>query len=229
MKKKYPGYAAYKISNNLANGFLAFGVLGLIAVMLPIISYYLAKPIFPFSSPIFAFLLFILMFIYLTILYSLYKLGELTESRKILLGIKIISWCFGLLFFVTPPLFYWGWSMYTAFLGLVIMLIVVPTLFIVGQYYVFSGLGEYGHAEGSTNIAKLSLILILIAPVETVLLIFSLLLSGGPSGLIYGSPYPLICVVDTVGTFAFLALIALGVEFDKITERIKSALVRGKY
>lgn len=222
MLKKNPGEVAYKVTNTLANGFFALGILGLIFVT-PFLSssftFFLYGTPYGISS-IVGIIMFALAFIILAILYSLYKLGELIDNDKINLGIKIIAGGFALIFFMTP-IGVLGYSD-LVYIGVFITLILAVFLFVIGNFLLFMGLREYGIIEGSKTIANFSLVLAILSIIEIPLSFVSTSVNMGLNLLYIGIYMFLIGVIfNFTLILAFIAFIAIGLEFDKISKKVK--------
>jgi len=210
VKRRDPGFIAYKVTRNLGYGYMLLGIFSLVAGFLLLLIG---------SSLVFTSLLFttviLLGFAGLVVFMALYKLGEVTENHKIKSGFKIFGYGLLLAFFGAPITSIVGSVSIFLALGIIGLAFIVP---LIGWIYVLLGLVEYGKLEGSNYIVRysfLAMILTIIYPLATLFIVtFS-----------YQNFAPLIVFIDfTLGLFSLLVSFLLGLEFRKISIKVKKAI-----
>ena len=231
MKKVGEFVLPLKIARRLSYGFLTLGVTGLVASILifSLYIYYYSGFYISYESSIFinaiiSASVFILVVSDLVVLYATYKLGEVTENKKILDGIKFLGISIALIFFFAP---FAGLSSLISPTFIFVMPPLLGFTFIVAvisHLYILWGLMEYGEAEGSgviVLISKILIVLFLLSPIITLVLsvafggvFFSeFLIVGG--GLLSSF---------SIGIVILVLAIFLGWEFGKISEKIDNVV-----
>ena len=225
MKKGEPGYTAYKIASNLGNGYITLGSLNLITMIMFILSAS-RDSIFFFLIPLGAALLYILSFVYLIILYAIKKLSEVTGNKELRTGINFVAISLVIIFFGIPLISYSAYISPILSLIVVGLLFFVAFLFLLGHYYLFYGLGEYGKIERSPNIVKASMFIVLLLVVEFMVFVPIFFISISFEGVVdFELYYGLSFIATVIGLIESILLIILGREFDRIANKIKTIVL----